>query len=484
MKNVIVPIDGFYNSRGVQKKLEAILSIPNAKDIISHIKLNDVVYGESGCNVMQDVQDWLIKNEFWNIKIFLDLKLSDTSGTNLNILKQYTGIGLFPDILTIRECCSSTTFKEVRELLPNTKLALVSVLTDTSEEECYLRYGIDPIGKIIEDTCVINELCPDVLDAVVCSPLEVSSLKKAFPEMKLIVPGIRDSWMKSGQQKRSNGVRFAFENGADYVVMGAQITKGNPENGISAEESVAMTIKEIEKAQIIVPNDHLQTLKNFQAVYVSPQDDKNNYLGPLVAYAGKGEDGKPKVGYHYYNMARIEQNPRILKYFAGILAEKLTSLGFVIDVVLGAPMGGIALAQALSQELNCEFAFAEKVTLELGDKTKNTKDTSKLVVKRHNISKDARVFIIEDLCNNFSTTKELCSLVDSFGAEVDGIACIVNRSQPSKIMFWSRPVVSVVDLPTDQYEQTDEKVQAHLKASNIVLKPKHEWQKLEDAMRK
>ena len=75
LKKVILPIDGSLSFFDVEQLLQKVFSIPGAKDVISHIKLNDVVYGDSGCLMMKKVIDWLAKNQLNDILIFLDSKI-------------------------------------------------------------------------------------------------------------------------------------------------------------------------------------------------------------------------------------------------------------------------------------------------------------------------------------------------------------------------------------------------------------------------
>jgi Orotidine-5''-phosphate decarboxylase len=135
------------------------------------------------------------------------------------------------------------------------------MLTDIGEDECFSRFGFTPEDKIINDlTCIYEvyldrrskdpELPKDPFDLVVCSPKEVAYLKGSLPaSYGFIVPGIRDEWMKKANehQKRTTGVGEALESGATFVVMGAQMTKGNPESGVSPETSRALTLMEIKK---------------------------------------------------------------------------------------------------------------------------------------------------------------------------------------------------------------------------------------------
>ena len=68
------------------------------------------------------------------------------------------------------------------------------------------------------------------LDAIVCSPQEVSLVKKVFKK-EIITPGIRLA-SKSDDQKRVLTPKQAYKNGSDWLVIGRPITKGNIKKNI------------------------------------------------------------------------------------------------------------------------------------------------------------------------------------------------------------------------------------------------------------
>ena len=68
------------------------------------------------------------------------------------------------------------------------------------------------------------------LDAIVCSAQEVKLVKKVFKK-EIITPGIRFS-SKLNDQKRTLTPKQAYRNGADYLVIGRDITKGNIKKNI------------------------------------------------------------------------------------------------------------------------------------------------------------------------------------------------------------------------------------------------------------
>ena len=68
------------------------------------------------------------------------------------------------------------------------------------------------------------------LDAIVCSAQEVKIVKKIFKK-EIITPGIRLN-TNSDDQKRVLTPKQAFKNGATWLVIGRDITKGNIKNNI------------------------------------------------------------------------------------------------------------------------------------------------------------------------------------------------------------------------------------------------------------
>ena len=62
------------------------------------------------------------------------------------------------------------------------------------------------------------------IDGIVCSPQELKQLKE-FNRIK-VVPGIRNE-LTSDDQKRTMSSKEAYENGADFIVVGRPITQAD-----------------------------------------------------------------------------------------------------------------------------------------------------------------------------------------------------------------------------------------------------------------
>jgi len=64
------------------------------------------------------------------------------------------------------------------------------------------------------------------MDGIVASPLEVAAVRRvAGPKAILVIPGIRSAGADKGDQKRVATPAEAVVAGADYLVIGRQITR-------------------------------------------------------------------------------------------------------------------------------------------------------------------------------------------------------------------------------------------------------------------
>ncbi len=233
---------------------------------------------------------------------------------------------------------------------------------------------------------------------------------------------------------------------------------------------------------VFVSVDPLETLKNCGGYYECPKDANGKRLGPLVGYAGTyqtPEGEKNYVGDMYFNFARAEMHPHVRDYFALLLSMRIFARKLEADVFLGAPMGGIFLTGALDRIFCWRGIFAEKRYPQLA--TVNGREKSVLFLDRHRISKDDRVVLVEDVCNNFSTTDQLIGLVGQQWGQVVAVVCVINRSE--RVEFRNLPVLSVVHKPTPQYRQDDRAVAYDIQINNIIWQPKDEWDLLAQHIR-
>jgi len=242
----------------------------------------------------------------------------------------------------------------------------------------------------------------------------------------------------------------------------------------------------------IAGDRHLETLRNCGGFYDCPKDSQGRRLGPLVGYAGKyeGPNGKQLqwVGEVYANFAKAEVHPNVLRFFATCLSGRIYSQfrSIDVDVLCEAPIGGYALGTAIGIANDLQMIKAEKKITALA--TPTSREKSELVFGRHSVVAGQRYVIVEDVCNNFSTTEQLIQLIHSFGGEVIAIVCFLNRSTTiedqfsSPILARSIPVISLVRRVIREWKQDDPEVAEDVASGNVVWKPKDDWDRLMRAM--
>ncbi len=102
----------------------------------------------------------------------------------------------------------------------------VTVLTSISAEDLTKEMGYRK-GLTLEDLAVTRAEMAEKAGCagVICSGLEIASIRKNFKTLKTVVPGIRqmDSTLSNDDQKRVVTPQRAIQSGADYLVVGRPI---------------------------------------------------------------------------------------------------------------------------------------------------------------------------------------------------------------------------------------------------------------------
>lgn len=238
-------------------------------------------------------------------------------------------------------------------------------------------------------------------------------------------------------------------------------------------------------------NQPLELLAAIGGYYECKKNERGERITPLVGYAGKypaGESELQYVGEIYANFSKAEERPIIMAHFAEMLWKKICVYfdSEKIDknlVFVGPQLGGISVSQMLAMHgsgVDARFACAEKKITAVA--TKTLREQTELFFGRHEVKKGTKVIIGEDVLNNFSTTKKTIELIEKQGAEVIGIAGLLNRSMTIDTYFEYNgeliPVISLVRRPYDEYKQDDPYVAKDMQKGNVILKPKNEWGKL------
>ena len=114
------------------------------------------------------------------------------------------------------------------------KLIAITVLTSLDQQDL-LEQGYnctvsDLVARRVEQAMAIG------VDGVVASPLEARAIRaQAGPGALIVTPGVRSRGVAAGDQKRVATPREAVDDGADYLVIGRQVSRAqNPAAALAA----------------------------------------------------------------------------------------------------------------------------------------------------------------------------------------------------------------------------------------------------------
>lgn len=155
-------------------------------------------------------------------QIFLDLKLHDIPNTVGSATAQVAS--LKPRFLTVHASGGSAMVQAAADNAPNTDITAVTILTSLNQRDL-LEIGFTGTAesRAVE---LAKMAIASGARAIVCSPLEISSIRSVVSDsISIITPGIRPrDKSNSDDQKRVMDPKSAIKSGANYLVIGRPIT--------------------------------------------------------------------------------------------------------------------------------------------------------------------------------------------------------------------------------------------------------------------
>ena len=160
--------------------------------------------------------------------IFADLKLHDIPNTCVSTIKSIKDLKV--NYLTIHISSGLEALKACKKVSGKTKLIGVTILTSLDNKALKeIGFNKDVKKLVLDQARLANKA---KLDGIVCSAQEVKIVKKVF-KREIITPGIRLN-SKKNDQKRTLTPKQAYRNGADWLVIGRSVTKGNIKKNIQS----------------------------------------------------------------------------------------------------------------------------------------------------------------------------------------------------------------------------------------------------------
>jgi orotidine-5'-phosphate decarboxylase len=155
-------------------------------------------------------------------KVFLDLKLHDIPQTVALAVREAQRLGV--DALSLHLMGGADMIRAAAEVSPRPKLWGVTVLTSMAPKDVKIFSPSTAIPVLVKSLAKLGWV--GGVDATICSPQEVGTLKKAYPrlDMKFVTPGIRPKGAALNDQSRVMTPGQAAKLGIDFIVIGRPIT--------------------------------------------------------------------------------------------------------------------------------------------------------------------------------------------------------------------------------------------------------------------
>ena len=173
--------------------------------------------------------------------IFLDLKFHDIPNTVKKAVEVAIKMGVW--MLNVHSLGGKEMLRAAYEVVEKVSIKplLVGVTVLTSLNDKALKevgLGLNTVDQVL----LLAELCQaEGLNGVVCSANELSILRKHLDEdFLLVTPGIRSSELEKDDQKRISTASEALSNGADYIVIGREIS-----NEIDPSKKIRQILKTV-----------------------------------------------------------------------------------------------------------------------------------------------------------------------------------------------------------------------------------------------
>ncbi|OGI54165.1 MAG: orotidine 5'-phosphate decarboxylase [Candidatus Muproteobacteria bacterium RIFCSPHIGHO2_02_FULL_60_13] len=168
--------------------------------------------------------------------VFLDLKYHDIPTTVARACTQAAGLGVW--MLNVHTLGGKKMLLAAREAVERSKhrplLVGVTLLTSHGDDDLTeigldrgTEHQVERLAGIVRDAG---------LNGVVCSPAEVSLLRRRFgKEFILVTPGVRQAGDNVDDQRRTRTPAEAVADGSDYLVIGRPITRApDPVSALAA----------------------------------------------------------------------------------------------------------------------------------------------------------------------------------------------------------------------------------------------------------
>jgi len=199
----------------VDSAAEARAIVSKIGSAVGFYKVGLELYAAAGMSIVEELLDA-------DKEVFLDLKLYDIPET----VRRAVAVVARTRVRFLTVHAVVPVMRAAAEARSGTNLQILAVTVLTS----FAQSDLADLGY----SCTVSSLVADRtrqaiecgIDGLVASPLEAAAVRRiAGPRATIVTPGIRSAGAATGDQRRIATPADAIANGADYLVMGRQITR-------------------------------------------------------------------------------------------------------------------------------------------------------------------------------------------------------------------------------------------------------------------
>jgi len=118
----------------------------------------------------------------------------------------------------------------------------------------------------------------------------------------------------------------------------------------------------------------------------------------------------------YLQCALYLAHPQRAARAGQLVATAISDAGLEPEIIVAPAMGGLIIGHETARALDLPFIFTERAEDEM-------------VLKRgFGLERGQRVVVVEDVVTTGRSTREVIAILEGFGADVIGVASVVNRS--------------------------------------------------------
>lgn len=188
---------------------------------LCRVKVGKELFTRCGPSVVESLQAR-------GFEVFLDLKFHDIPNTTAQAVKAAADLGVW----MVNVHCSGgvrmmAACREILDQSTNNRPLLIGVTVLTSLEQADLAelgLSVTPEQQVLRLAGLAQHAG---LDGLVCSAQEASLLKREYPSLQLVTPGIRPVGSVQDDQRRVLTPVQAIAAGSDYLVIGRPITQAS-----------------------------------------------------------------------------------------------------------------------------------------------------------------------------------------------------------------------------------------------------------------